>query len=142
MRLLHVTALALATCIAGCGVRYVTRGADLYAGGRYIEAAEVFERTEPRLDASAAAERARYGLYRGATLLALGDAVRAEHWLNFSREIVNAESGALSPEDRAMLDRAFGVLASRRPVTTQPPEGAEVASSQSFPAWAPRPAAE
>src|SRR6187399_2040685 len=33
-----VPLLALALCV-GCASRYVTRGADLYAGGRYIEAA-------------------------------------------------------------------------------------------------------
>ena len=44
--------LVLATlALAGC-TTYVKRGSALYADGRYIEAAEVFERTEYRLQDS------------------------------------------------------------------------------------------
>jgi len=127
--------------LTACGAHYVTRGADLYAGGHYIEAAEVFERTERRLERSTPAERARYGLYRGATLLALGDARRAEHWLRYSHGIALSETRALSAEERVMLGRALGVLATRKPGTPPEPEGAALATSQAHPAESPLPQA-
>ena len=60
-----------------CGGHYVSRGSALYDEARYVEAAEVFERTEDRLVSSSNAERARFGLYRGATFLKLGDTAHA-----------------------------------------------------------------
>jgi hypothetical protein len=57
----------VALTVSACGVQYVSRGAALYGDGRYIEAEEVFERSEARLGDSSASERARFGLYRGAT---------------------------------------------------------------------------
>ncbi|MFO7181604.1 MAG: hypothetical protein DIU78_023080 [Pseudomonadota bacterium] len=100
-----------ATC--GCGAQYVARGAELYSSGEYIEAAEVFERTESRLSDSSASERARYGLYRGATLLALGDVRRAGRWLGYSEELARAKPTLLSEEERVMLRRALDDLAQR-----------------------------
>lgn len=96
-------ALLFAGSATACGAHYVTRGADLYAGGHYVEAAEVFERTEPRLDASSPNERARYGLYRGATLLALGDTRRAAEWLHYSRELARVEQRSLSEDEQILL---------------------------------------
>lgn len=101
--------LAAAFCSA-CGAAGVTRGADLYASGHYIEAAEVFEHTERRLSSYDAAERARYGLYRGAALLSLGDVRRATHWLAYAEQ----RSRSLSEQDRAMLRRARLVAAGAR----------------------------
>jgi hypothetical protein len=123
--------LVLAASAVGCAAHFVSRGADLYAGGRYIEAAEVFERTETRLPNSSAPDRARYGLYRGATLLALGDGSRAETWLTYCSRVLEAEPGALSDEEHTMLSRALRVAATRRAATPSlpPPEGATVATS-------------
>lgn len=125
-------ALVLAVSGVGCAAHFVSRGADLYAGGRYIEAAEVFERTETRLPNSSAADRARYGLYRGATLLALGDGSRAETWLTYCSQVLEAEPGALSDEEHTMLSRALRVAATRRTTTPAlpPPEGTTVATSR------------
>jgi hypothetical protein len=119
--------LALALC-AGCASRYVVRGADLYASGRYIEAAEVFERTEARLQEASTADRARYGLYRGVTLLALGDTLRAGNWLSYSHEIVSAEPSSLSNEESTMLARAIGLANRPRSVGPVPTEGTAVAT--------------
>src|SRR5688572_17609889 len=60
---------------------YVHRGSDLYFQGRYIEAAQVLEQTESRLTEADPVERAEYGLYRGVTLLRLGDLDGALRWL-------------------------------------------------------------
>jgi hypothetical protein len=98
----------------------VTRGAELYAGGFYIEAAEVFERTERRLDNASATEQAQYGLYRGATLLALGDSRRARRWLRYSERLLTSDPALLSDEEREMLRRALGVLANHNPETAPP----------------------
>lgn len=108
----------------GCGSQYVTRGAKLYASGFYIEAAEVFERTERRLDEVSEAEKAQYGLYRGATLLALGDSRRAQRWLRYSERMLATEPALLSEEEREMLRRALGVLSSHDPTGAPPAEPA------------------
>ncbi|MGC4089987.1 MAG: hypothetical protein QM756_19280 [Polyangiaceae bacterium] len=112
--------------VTGCASHYVTRGADLYAGGHFIEAAEVFERTEARLPQASRAEQARYGLYRGATLLALGDALRAGRWLGYSLEIVRGDPGALSDEEGTMLRRALTLASAPR--TTRPAAPSEAAA--------------
>jgi hypothetical protein len=122
-----------------CTVHYVTRGADLYAGGYYVEAAEVFERTEARLATSSRDDRARYGLYRGATFLALGDSPSAERWLNYSEDQLRAESGALSDEERVMLERARQAVAKRRPAPPPPTEGPAVAATRALPVEARQP---
>jgi hypothetical protein len=126
-------ALALAAEV-GCAAHYVSRGADLYAGARYIEAAEVFERTEKRLANSSTPDRARYGLYRGATLLALGDSTRAEKWLAYSSQVLEAEPSALSDEEHTMLSRALRVAATRRGATPAllPAAGTTVATTRSL----------
>lgn len=124
-----VLALALGA-LSGCSTRYVTRGADLYAGGYYIEAAEVFERTEKRLPDASAAERARYGLYRGATLLALGDTMKAETWLSYSAAIVKSDPASLSQEERVMLDRALTLVLAREAARPTPPKATTIAATK------------
>lgn len=108
----------------------MTRGADLYAGGHYIEAAEVFERTEARLPGASRAERARYGLYRGATLLALGDTMRAGTWLGYTVEIVRTDPSALTDEENTMLRRALALASAPRTVRPTTNEGAAVAAGR------------
>jgi hypothetical protein len=74
---------ALCLALLGCGASALNRGADFYTQGRYIDAAQVFEHTEADLAGYDGAERARYGYYRGATLLALGYTDDARHWLSY-----------------------------------------------------------
>lgn len=136
-----MAAFVAALLSGACGSHYVARGADLYAGGHYIEAAEVFERTEPRLDASSEEERARYGLYRGATLLALGDLPRAELWLAYSKKAARTDDGALSSDERVMLDRALTALAKRPHLAHPAAEGPTVAATERLPPAAVSPAA-
>ena len=93
--------------LAGCGASYVGRGVDLYQDRRYVEAAEVFERTERRLEQEPMAERARYGLYRGAALFELGDRRRAERWLGYAFDVEREFPGSLDADERALLERTW-----------------------------------
>jgi hypothetical protein len=117
---LSFSILLLVGVSACSGNQYVTRGAELYAGGYYIEAAEVFERTEKRLVQASLVEQAQYGLYRGATLLALGDSRRARRWLRYSERLLQNDAALLSDEERDMLRRALGVLARHEPTESAP----------------------
>src|SRR6478735_9700458 len=94
---LLASALTLPTA---CAARFVSHGTNLYEDGRYVEAAEVFERTEQRLGSSSNDERARFGVYRGATFLKLGDLPHAARWLGYARSIVKADPDALNDDDR------------------------------------------
>lgn len=83
---------------------YVHRGSDLYYQGRYIEAAQVLEQTESRLVEADPVEHAEYGLYRGATLLRLGDLDGALRWLDYARLWDSRHPGALDAQQRELLD--------------------------------------
>jgi hypothetical protein len=101
-----------AVCFGACGSA-VSRGAEFYAQGRYIDAAQSFEHTEHELSSYSEAERARYGLYRGATLLALGYANDARHWLNYGSALA---LNSLEEEERsALFDTLLPAHARPRP---------------------------
>ena len=107
-------ATALVALSGACGAHYVNRGTELYSDGRYVEAAEVFERTEAQLADSSSSERARFGLYRGATFLKLGDAVHAARWLGYARSVVTQDPDALGSRDAALLEASLQTLASAK----------------------------
>src|SRR3954468_16027052 len=90
---------SIAACVvalSGCSANhYVQRGADLYSEGRFVEADEVFERSEPRLARAPLEQRATYAAYRGATFMALGDLRHAGHWLGIATEIERERPGTL-----------------------------------------------
>ena len=86
---------------------YVKRGSALYTEGRYVEAAEVFERTEHRLKDATPREAAEYGLYRGLTLLVLGDLPNAHRWLTYAYQVEQAHPGSLRSNRRALLDSGW-----------------------------------
>jgi len=119
--------------LSGCSANhYVQRGADLYGEGRFVEADEVFERSERRIAAAPQEQRAAYAAYRGATFVALGDLRHAQHWLTMASEIERAYPGALRPAERAFLDGAWRALASRMP-SAPPPASTAIASSSQVP---------
>lgn len=95
----------LMTCalvaVSACGTPS-QRGAALYGEGRYIEAAEVFERTEKRLPESSSTERAEYGLYRGLTFLRLDDLRGARQWLSYTSSVERNNPGLSEAEQRAL----------------------------------------
>jgi hypothetical protein len=129
-----VTAYFLA--LTACGANhYVRRGADLYGEGRYVEADEVFERSEPRVAQAPLPQQAAYATYRGATFLALGDLQRAQHWLGVASEIEHAQPGTLGVGERTFLDGAWRVLSNR--LTPTPKVSTAIASSTPAPSPTP-----
>src|SRR3954454_11157831 len=108
----------LTACAAG---HYVQRGADLYGEGRYVEADEVFARSEPRVAHAALEQRAAYAAYRGATFVALGDLPHAQHWLGMATEIERTRPGTLASEERAFLEAVWRAYANRLPPTPAVP---------------------
>jgi len=99
----------LALSLFGCTF-YVSRGSDLYSQGRYIEAAQVLEQTESRLTDAEPDEHAEYGLYRGATLLRLGDLDGALHWLEYAQSWEQRHPGSLRADERELLEERFIAL--------------------------------
>lgn len=134
-------AAALAAGLAlGCNGHF-KRGSLLYADGRYIEAAEVFERTEYRLAEHTPREKAEYGLYRGMTLLVLGDTKNAQRWLAYAYEIERSSPGSLRADRRAQLDRSWFELGQRLRSDVpapSPPSTAVAASGEPAPRPLPR----
>jgi len=127
---LHVAAWGAALLFAtGCGGHYVSRGTALYDEARYVEAAEVFERTEARLANSSSAERARFGLYRGATFLKLGDTTHAARWLGYARSVVQSEPDALADDELALLGSSLKALGNAAPNEPDRKVGSEVATA-------------
>jgi len=130
LRASALTLLASAALALGaCGGHFVARGADLYDDGRYVEAAEVFERTEERLAQSPSEERARFGLYRGATYLKLGDAVHAARWLGYARSVVTSDPQALDSGELQLLEASLKTLASTKPALPEPKSDSELATA-------------
>jgi hypothetical protein len=118
--------------LTGCGSgHYVQRGADLYGEGRYVEADEVFARSEPRVARAAVEQRAAYAAYRGATFVALGDLPHARYWLTMASEIERAQPGTLRTEERAFLDGAWRAYANRLPSAAPAPTPANTAIASS-----------
>lgn len=130
-----VASALLCGALSACGAsHYVQRGADLYGEGRYVEADEVFERSEPRLARAPLQARAAYAAYRGATFVALGDLRHAQHWLTVASEIERTHPGTLRSEERQFLDGAWHALTNRLPKTPPaPPAGTAIASSSQAP---------
>ena len=119
--------------LSACGSsHYVQRGADLYGEGRYVEADEVFARSEPRLARAPLDQRAAYAAYRGATFVALGDLPHAHHWLGMATEIERANPGTLRGEERTFLQGAWRAYEHRLP-PTPPPANTAIASSSQVP---------
>lgn len=129
-----LTALALASLLSvatGCGAHFVNRGTALYRDGHYVEAAEVFERTEERLEACSSRERARFGLYRGATFLKLGDVQHAARWLGYARAVKSSDPSALDSADSRLLDSSLAALGRVGPTEPTRHDESEVATAPS-----------
>jgi len=89
--------------LTACAASTVSRGANFYRHGQYIDADQVFEHSEPALAGLAPTERARYAVYRGATYLALGDHIQARRWLGYGAELASTPSAQLSREEHQLL---------------------------------------
>ncbi|HTM43859.1 MAG TPA: hypothetical protein VL137_02830 [Polyangiaceae bacterium] len=104
---LGATLLAL-LLLGGCAS--TNYGCELYSQGNYIEAEDEFDRAEPNLQQWSLAQRAEYGLYRGLTLLKLGDLVRAQQWLHYSTELQRSAPSSLSDRQKLQLQQGFQQL--------------------------------
>lgn len=132
-------ACTLTICVMPACSSYVKRGSTLYTDGRYIEAAEVFERTEGRLSDSSPREKAEYALYRGLTLLELGDLRHSHRWLTYAYDIERAVPGSLRQDKRVLLDRAWYDLGQKMHPEAAPPPTAVAASQPPPPIPPPEP---
>ena len=133
-RAVLAASVLLSSALSACGAgHYVQRGADLYGSGRYVEADEVFERSEPRVARAPLRERAAYAAYRGATFVALGDLRHAQHWLTVASELERTHPGTLRAEERQFLDGAWRALTNRLPATLPAPASTAIASSSQAP---------
>lgn len=99
--------------VGGCN-RYVGRAKRAYNDGRYLEASEKLGERESEIDDLAPRQQADYGIYRGLSLMMLGDLNGAHQWLSFAYEVEKVNPGALKPEQRAILDRGWWQLAQAR----------------------------
>lgn len=116
--------LLVTCCLAAasaCGTP-AERGAALYGEGRYIEAAEVFERTEGRLATAASGECAEYGLYRGLTFLRLDDLRGARQWLAYASSVERRNPGRLSGSQQLALEHGWTELERRSRELAEAPE--------------------
>jgi hypothetical protein len=101
--------LAVALLSTGCA-RYLGRAKRDYVQGRYLEASEVLGAHEADLEILSPRGQAEYGVYRGLSLLMLGDHQGAYRWLAFAHQLEHDAPGTLEPETHGALQRGFAEL--------------------------------
>jgi hypothetical protein len=112
---------AVALWGAACAeLSYVGKAEMAYDDGRYFEVAEALAAREGDMRDLPAWKRARYGVYRGLSLLRLGEYEGAAEWLEYARK-VDAEHRTLAPEQRRRLEEGLEELARAQAV-----DGAEL----------------
>ena len=94
--------LLLVSSLAACGGA-LAEGQSQFDKGRYAEAKQTFASSEAESRAWSDERRARYALYRGLTLGALGDRAQAGVWLREAKAIEAQNPGSLSMEDAQRL---------------------------------------
>jgi len=105
----RVGTLLLAVALASC-THYVRRAESAYDGGRYLEVAEDLAAHEQELSQLPPAHRAQYGVYRGLSLLELGEIEDAQRWLRYSAQVEQQAPGSLAPYQRMQLDRGLSLI--------------------------------
>jgi hypothetical protein len=101
--------LVVVLASAGCGGSFGAGVRD-YDHGRYPEALEELRSVECDAATWSSASRARYALYRGLTLLALGARPAAVHWLGEAKRALDEEPMLLSDGDAGRLASAWAHL--------------------------------
>jgi tetratricopeptide (TPR) repeat protein len=119
---------AIAIGAVGCAA-HAYRGSALYQEGRYIEAAETFERTAYRLPTAVAQDQAEYGLYRGLNFLRLGDLSGAREWLSYATQIERDRPGTLDAQEKSVLTQGWAELEARLRQEPGPRPDSEIASA-------------
>ena len=109
---LHVRVAAVAiVALAGCAGR-LAEGESAFRRGDYPEAKRLLAGLDVSARVGSAERPAEYALYRGLTFAALGDAARADSWLERAKALEEARPGSLSYEDAHRLETALGALCS------------------------------
>lgn len=88
----------------------MARAKRAYEDGRFLEASEKLADREPDVGELSPRKQADYGIYRGLSLMMLGDARGAQQWLTFAYEVERLHPGTIEPEQRAVLDRGWWQL--------------------------------
>jgi hypothetical protein len=91
----------------------VRRAESAYESGRYLEAAEDLAAHEQEVEQLPPAHRAQYGVYRGLSLLELGELEDAQRWLRYSATVEELAPGSLAPYQRMQLDRGLARIKKR-----------------------------
>jgi hypothetical protein len=91
--------------LSACGGP-LAEGEALFEKGHYAEAKQTLATMDVPGRRWRVPERARFALYRGLTLGALGDLARARVWLREAREIDDGCPGALGRDDARRLEAA------------------------------------
>jgi TolA-binding protein len=81
----------------------LAEGQSQFDRGSYPEAKQTFADAENASRTWSGARRARYALYRGLTLGALGDKAQAGVWLRAARALEDAHPGSLTAEEARRL---------------------------------------
>jgi hypothetical protein len=97
---------ALCCALCGCGGP-LAQGRWLFDAGRYPQAKQVFASLEAESASWDGPRFARYALYRGLTLGALGDRDRAARWLARAKAVRDGQPRSLSRDDALRLDLAL-----------------------------------
>ena len=101
---LAVVALALVACSGPLG-----DAEEQFTKGQYPEAHQELLELEVASRSWSDASRAEYALYRGLTLVALGDRGRAREWLREAKALDDLRPGSLRYEDARRLAVAIEV---------------------------------
>ncbi len=103
--------MLLLTLSAGCVITYVGRAQTAYVDGRYLEVAEDLAAHEDEVGRLSRSNKVRYGMYRGLSLLRLGDLENSHRWLRFAYDIEDAgPRPTLRPRQRMVLDAGWARL--------------------------------
>jgi hypothetical protein len=104
---------AFALFFLGCGGGYIGSARTAYQDGRYLEVAENLGKHEHEVRTLSPDGQADYGLYRGLSLMMIGDHAEAGRWLDLAATIEEKQPGTLRPEERRELFEARGKLAKK-----------------------------
>jgi len=102
--------LGLGACHGGLG-----EAVSQFESGQYPAAKRSFEWLEAEADGWSPSQRAEYALYRGLTLDALGDEIRAAGWVRRAAAIESSHPGALSSTDAQRLNLVAPALLDDHP---------------------------
>lgn len=119
--------------VTGCGSTLST-ARRAYYDGRYLEVAEQLGDCENEVSRLSPDNQADYGLYRGLSLLKLGDDEEASRWLEFTAAIEAKLPGTLLPREKAELGRARALLAKNMLAKSTLAKGTSEQSSTPAPA--------